>query len=85
MSYQPVVYFWLEKLKKLRKNAKIFVRFESILTKNSVTEKYFAKRMLILFVFSVRTVRQLTNDRQFAFFGADPREEIMVLERGILQ
>ena len=41
--------------------------------------------MIILFVFSVRTVRQLTNDRQFAFFGADPREEIMVLERGIIQ
>ena len=40
---------------------------------------------IILFVFSVRTVRQLTNDRQFAFFGADPREEIMVLERGIFR
>lgn len=33
----------------------------------------------------LRTVRQLTNDRQFAFFGADPREEIMVLERVLLQ
>jgi hypothetical protein len=33
----------------------------------------------------VRTVRQLTNDRQFATFGVDPREEIMVLERVLLQ
>ena len=27
----------------------------------------------------------MTNDRQFAFFGQDPREEIMVLERVLLQ
>ena len=33
----------------------------------------------------VRVVRQLTNDRQFATFGNDPREEIMVLERVLLQ
>ena len=33
----------------------------------------------------VKTVRQLTNDRQFATFGNDPREEIMILERILLQ
>ena len=33
----------------------------------------------------VRTVRTLTNDKQFATFGLDPREEIMVLERVLLQ
>ena len=33
----------------------------------------------------IRVVRQLTNDRQFATFGNDPREEIMVLERVLLQ
>ena len=33
----------------------------------------------------VKTVRQLTNDRQFATFGNDPREEIMILERVLLQ
>ena len=33
----------------------------------------------------VRAVRQLTNDRQFSFFGDDPREEIIVLERVLLQ
>ena len=33
----------------------------------------------------VKTVRALTNDRQFATFGTDPREEIMILERVLLQ
>ncbi len=33
----------------------------------------------------IRTVRQLTNDHQFAAFGADPREEVMVIERVLLQ
>ena len=33
----------------------------------------------------VRTVRTLTNDKQFSTFGLDPREEIMVLERVLLQ
>jgi hypothetical protein len=33
----------------------------------------------------VRTMRQLTNDRQFETFGVDPREEIMALERVLLQ
>ena len=33
----------------------------------------------------VKTVRQLTNDRQFGTFGSDPREEIMTLERVLLQ
>ncbi len=33
----------------------------------------------------VKTVRQLTNDKQFATFGTDPREEIMVIERVLLQ
>jgi len=33
----------------------------------------------------VKTVRQLTNDRQFSTFGNDPREEIMILERVLLQ
>lgn len=33
----------------------------------------------------VRTVRTLTNDKQFATFGLDPKEEIMVLERVLLQ
>ena len=33
----------------------------------------------------IRTVRQLTNDRQFETFGVDPREEIMALERVLLQ
>jgi hypothetical protein len=30
-------------------------------------------------------MRQLTNDRQFETFGVDPREEIMALERVLLQ
>ena len=33
----------------------------------------------------IRTMRQLTNDRQFETFGVDPREEIMALERVLLQ
>jgi tryptophan synthase alpha subunit len=33
----------------------------------------------------IRTVRTLTNDRQFATFGVDPREEVMVIERVLLQ
>ena len=33
----------------------------------------------------IRTVRQLTNDRQFATFGPDPKEEVMVTERVLLQ
>ena len=33
----------------------------------------------------VKVVRQLTNDRQFEAFGTDPREELMVLERVLLQ
>ena len=33
----------------------------------------------------VRVVRSLTNDRQYATFGADPREEVMVLERVLLK
>ncbi|XP_040569657.1 cyclin-K [Lepeophtheirus salmonis] len=33
----------------------------------------------------VRTVRSLTNDRQFSTFGNDPREEIMIIERVLLQ
>jgi len=33
----------------------------------------------------IRTVRQLTNDRQFETFGVDPREEVMVVERVLLQ
>ena len=33
----------------------------------------------------VRVVRSLTNDRQYATFGADPREEVMILERVLLQ
>jgi len=33
----------------------------------------------------IRTTRQLTNDRQFETFGVDPREEIMALERVLLQ
>merc|ERR1719411_2539708 len=33
----------------------------------------------------VRTVRTLTNDEQFATFGLDPREEILVIERVLLQ
>ncbi len=33
----------------------------------------------------IKTVRQLTNDKQFSTFGQDPREEIMVLERVLLQ
>lgn len=30
-------------------------------------------------------MRTLTNDRQFATFGVDPREEVMVIERVLLQ
>ena len=33
----------------------------------------------------IRTVRTLTNDTQFATFGVDPREEVMVIERVLLQ
>ena len=33
----------------------------------------------------IRTVRSLTNDAQFATFGVDPREEVMVIERVLLQ
>ena len=33
----------------------------------------------------IRTVRELTNNRQFATFGIDPREEVMVVERVLLQ
>ena len=33
----------------------------------------------------IKTVRSLTNDRQYATFGADPREEVMVLERVLLK
>ena len=32
-----------------------------------------------------KTVRSLTNDEQFATFGKDPREEILTLERVLLQ
>ena len=33
----------------------------------------------------IKTVRSLTNDQQFSQFGADPREEVMTLERVLLQ
>jgi len=33
----------------------------------------------------IKTVRSLTNDNQFSTFGADPREEVMTLERVLLQ
>ena len=33
----------------------------------------------------VRVVRSLTNDRQYATFGQDPREEVMTLERVLLK
>jgi len=33
----------------------------------------------------IKTVRTLTNDNQFSTFGADPREEVMTLERVLLQ
>ena len=33
----------------------------------------------------IKTVRGLTNDQQFGTFGQDPREEVMTLERVLLQ
>ena len=33
----------------------------------------------------IKTVRSLTNDHQFSQFGTDPREEVMTLERVLLQ
>lgn len=33
----------------------------------------------------IRTIRQLTTDSQFETFGVDPDEEIMALERVLLQ
>ena len=33
----------------------------------------------------IRTVRQLTSDADFEIFGVDPEEEIMALERVLLQ
>ena len=33
----------------------------------------------------IKTVRSLTNDQQFSQFGTDPREEVMTLERVLLQ
>lgn len=33
----------------------------------------------------IRTVKTLTNPKQFETFGVDPREEVMVLERVLLQ
>jgi len=33
----------------------------------------------------IKTVRSLTNDNQYSTFGTDPREEVMTLERVLLQ
>lgn len=33
----------------------------------------------------IKTVKTLTNEKQFGTFGVDPKEEVMILERVLLQ